>query len=283
MNSDSSDRRLFTNDIDDADFQWSFGRASVRLRRSPHRESGCEDAIAVLPVGDNGVVLAVADGVGGSPGGRDAALIVLETLRVAVGMAPNGELQQAIFAALEAANTKLIEQRRGSGTTVVIAEILDGRMRSYHVGDSEIAVVGQRGKIKHRIVPHSPTGFAVESGLLTEDQAMHHDYRHILLNVVGAPNMRVEVAAPVELATYDTVLLASDGLLDNLYMSEIFEEVRSGALPATADRLVKLTSERMTTEDTTLPSKPDDLSIVLFRRQPKKRKSSVRKGKGGQS
>lgn len=265
MNSDLSEPRLFTNDIDDADLQLPFGRVSLRLRCGPHRSSGCEDAIAAIPIGDDGVVLAVADGVGGSPGGREAAAIVLEALRDGIGASGDGELQQTIFASIEAANKQLIEQRRGSGTTVVIAEILGGMVRSYHVGDSEVAIVGQRGKIKHRIVPHSPTGFAVESGLLTEDEAMHHDYRHILLNVVGAPNMRIEVAAPVELARYDTVLLASDGLLDNLYMSEIFEEVRCGALPATADKLVTRAIERMRSTDRTLPSKADDLSIILYR------------------
>jgi len=265
LNSDLSEPRLFTNDIDDADLTLPFGQVSLRLRCGPHRPNGCEDAIAAIPLGANGVVLAVADGVGGSPGGRDAAAVVLEALREGIASAGDGELQQTIFAAIESANKQLIEQRRGSGTTVVIAEIVDGKMRSYHVGDSEIAVVGQRGKVKHRIVPHSPTGFAVESGLLTEDEAMHHDYRHILLNVVGAPNMRIEVAAPIELAKFDTVLLASDGLLDNLYTSEIFNEVRCGALPETADKLVTLAIDRMHSTDRTLPSKPDDLSIVLYR------------------
>ena len=276
MNSDLSEPRLFTNDIDGADLQWSFGQAAVRLRCGPHRESGCEDAIAVIPVADEGVVLAVADGVGGSPGGRDAAATVLEALRDGIAAAPEGELQQTIFASLEAANTQLIEQRRGSGTTVVIAEIIGHRLRSYHVGDSEVAVVGQRGKVKHRIVPHSPTGFAVESGLLSEDEAMHHDYRHILLNVVGAPNMRIEVAAPIELTIHDTVLLASDGLLDNLYVSEILEEARCGALPEKADELVKLAMARMLTTDRSLPSKSDDLSVVLYRGVARKRRSLSR-------
>jgi serine/threonine protein phosphatase PrpC len=272
LNNELSERRLYSNDFDAADLQWPFGRAAVRLQRSPNRNSGCEDAIAVLPVGDTGVVLAVADGVGGSPGGREAALTVLETLRVGIALARNSELPPAIFASLEMANQRLIEQRQGSGTTIVVAEILDDKLRTYHVGDSEVIVVGQRGKVKHRIVPHSPTGFAVESGLLTEDEAMHHEYRHILLNVVGAPNMRIEVSAQLELAALDTVVLASDGLLDNLYVSEILEQARYGALSEKADKLVAMASERMVTKDKTLPSKPDDLALVLYRRdsgQPK--------------
>jgi protein phosphatase len=264
LNSNSDERRVFSNSVEDLDIEVPFGSVAVRLRCSPQRKYS-EDAIAVIPVPDRGAVLAVADGVGGSPGGRDAAMIVLESLRVAVAMKADSNLQQAIFAAIEAANNRLIEQGIGAGTTIVVAEIIDGQLRSYHVGDSEIVVVGQRGKVKRRVVPHSPTGFAIETGLLTEDEAMHHEYRHILLNVIGAPSMRIESAEPIELARRDTVLLASDGLLDNLYMSEILEEARCGALPVSADRLVQLAEERMQSLDGSVPSKPDDLSLILYR------------------
>jgi serine/threonine protein phosphatase PrpC len=230
LDSPVSDKKLFADNVEDAEIDVPNGRVSVRLRCSPlHNYS--EDAIAVLPVAGRGVVLAVADGVGGSPGGRDAALIVLESLRVAIAMKSNDNLERAILAAIEAANSRLIEQGIGAGTTVVVAAIVDGVLRSYHVGDSEVVVVGQRGKVKGRIIPHSPTGFAVETGIITEDEAMHHEYRHILLNVIGSAMMRVEAAEPIPLAPRDTVLLASDGLLDNLYMSEILEEARCGALP----------------------------------------------------
>lgn len=264
MNDKPDDRRVFSNDVEDVDIEVPYGTVSIRLRCSP-QHSASEDAIAVLPVPGRGVVLAVADGVGGSPGGREAALIVLDTLRVAVAMKADSDLQPAIFAAVETANLRLIEQGIGAGTTVVVAEIIEGRLRSYHVGDSEIVVVGQRGKVKRRVVPHSPTGFAIETGLLTEDEAMHHEYRHILLNVIGAPSMRVDAAEPIELAQRDTVILASDGLLDNLYMSEILEEARCGSLRQSADKLVALANERMNTFDESVPSKPDDLSVILYR------------------
>ncbi len=264
MNIAAEDRKVYADSVEDAEIPVPFGSVSVRLRCSPyHKES--EDAIAVLPVAGRGVVLAVADGVGGSPGGRDAALIVLESLRVAVAMKSDENLQQAIFAAIEAANFRLMEQGIGAGTTVVVAEIIDGTLRSYHVGDSEVVVVGQRGKVKGRIIPHSPTGFAIETGLITEDEAMHHEYRHILLNVIGSSSMRIETAEPISLAPRDTVLLASDGLLDNLYMSEILEEARCGALAESADRLVHMAEERMKLMDASLPSKPDDLSLILYR------------------
>jgi serine/threonine protein phosphatase PrpC len=116
------------------------------------------------------------------------------------------------------------------------------------------------------VVPHSPTGFAVEAGLLDENEAVQHEQRHVLFNVVGSADMRVEVGPAVQLALRDTVLLASDGLFDNLYIDEIVDTIRSGPLPAAADRLVERVRVRMHGEArTNQPCKPDDLTVVLFR------------------
>jgi PPM family protein phosphatase len=155
---------------------------------------------------------------------------------------------------------------RGAATTLVVAQLDATRLRTYHVGDSELLAVGQRGRIKQRVVPHSPTGFAVEAGLLDENEAVQHDQRHVLFNVIGSAEMRVEVGPPLQLAARDTVLLATDGLFDNLYIDEIVDTIRRGSLTAAADRLVARVQARMQGEgDGDQPCKPDDLTIVLFR------------------
>jgi serine/threonine protein phosphatase PrpC len=148
---------------------------------------------------------------------------------------------------------------------VAATEIVGRKVRIYHVGDSEVLIVGQRGKHRHRIVPHSPTGFAVHAGLLNEDDALHHDFRHILLNVVGAKQMRIEIEGAIELRTRDTVLVTTDGVLDNLYVAEIVEIIRCGSLSAAADQLIEEATSRMTGWNAELPSKPDDVAFVLFR------------------
>jgi serine/threonine protein phosphatase PrpC len=166
---------------------------------------------------------------------------------------------------MEAANNAVIDMARGAATTLVVAEIVARRLRSYHVGDSELIAVGQRGRVKRRVIPHSPTGFAVEAGLLDEDEAVQHDQRHVLFNVIGAEDMRVEIGGAIKLAARDTVLLATDGLLDNLFVDEIVEIIRMGPLTAAADRLVEKALSRMKSNGSGQPSKPDDLTIILFR------------------
>ena len=101
--------------------------------------------------------------------------------------------------------------------------------------------------------------------MLDEDEAVQHDQRHLLFNVIGASDMRIEIGPPVKLDRRDTVLLASDGLMDNLYLDEIVEIVRKGRLSDAADELVRRAVERMTQSAGDEPSKPDDLTVVLFR------------------
>jgi serine/threonine protein phosphatase PrpC len=263
--------RLFLADEESCDLELPTAEVSVRTVRSPDKETANEDAAAIIPIGDGGVVMAVADGVGGSPMGSEASEIAVGMLRDALtadGLEQD-RLRSTIMDTVEHANLRLLEMGRRSSTTIVIAEIRDHQLRCYHVGDSELIAAGQRGQVRARIIPHSPTGFAVEAGLLDEDEAVQHEQRHVLFNVIGSPDMRVDVATPIRLADRDTVLIASDGLVDNLFVDEIVEMMRAGPLPAAADRLVAAARRRMVTDGNSKPSKPDDLTIALYRRKRK--------------
>lgn len=267
MNRKVGSARLFLGDEEASDFECAQGIVAVRSIRGPDKTGPNEDAAALIPVGDNALVLAVADGVGGSPAGCDASTTAMETLQRALAKAQSGEpLRDFILDAVDKANEKILTSGKRSATTIVVAEIVRNQVRCYHVGDSELIVVGQRGAIKQRIIPHSPTGFAVEAGLLDEEEAVQHEQRHVIFNVVGAPNMRVDISAAIELAPRDTVLVTSDGVLDNLYVDEIVDIIRVGPLARAADRLIEATRARMISGQDSGPSKPDDATIILYRR-----------------
>lgn len=145
----------------------------------------------------------------------------------------------------------------------------DGELvRHYHVGDSIVLLTGQRGKIKMQSIPHSPVGYGVEAGLLDETDAMHHEDRHVISNVIGSADMRIEVGSAIKIARRDTLLLASDGLSDNLHIPEIVECVRKGPLATVAAGLARQARERMEWEGDGEPSKPDDLTFAIFRLSP---------------
>ena len=92
----------------------------------------------------------------------------------------------------------------------------------------------------------------------------------MISNVIGSEQMHVEMGPPIRMAARDTLVLASDGLLDNLLPSEIVELVRTGPLDRAVGQLAAVAQERMNaTADAagTTPSKPDDLTIIAFRPQ----------------
>ena len=172
--------------------------------------------------------------------------LAMNELKKSVAAAGDGPLlRTAILNGIENANRAVSALGIGAGTTLAAVEIQNGLGRPYHVGDSMILVVGQRGKVKLQTVSHSPVGYAMEAGVLDEAEAMHHEDRHLVSNVIGIPDMRIEIGGAVKLSRYDTLLLASDGLFDNLYLDEIIQHIRKGPLAQAAARLVEQCQQRM--------------------------------------
>ena len=244
------------------------GTCVAVVRRSPDRgeHEPCEDVAGLVSWGDVCVML-VADGVGGHPGGAAASRLVLETVAQQLPVVvPSGQaLPMAVLAAIQDANDKLLALRGGAATTV-LATVVDGeRLWSCHAGDSELMVVGQRGRMKHHTVSHTPVSYGSEAGLIAPDEQLDHAERHLISSWVGMPAMRVEVASSVPLAKRDTIVLASDGLWDNLHLREVAEVVRTGPLEAAAQELLAICDRRMAGADTKVAGKPDDLGILIYR------------------
>ena len=175
-------------------------------------------------------------------------------------------LRTAILDGIESANEAVLNLANGSATTMTVVTIEGRTARMYQIGDSEALITGQRGVVRSQTMAHSPTGFAVEAGFLDEREALHHEERHLVSNFIGTNDMRIDVGAAVELQPKDTVLVASDGLTDNIHIHEINELMRTGPLEKSLEAIVNLAIRRMTVESKRQPSKPDDLSIILFRK-----------------
>ena len=243
------------------------GSAAVFTRPAPGRARPNEDAALLASLGREHAVLAVADGAGGEAAGVKASALALKTLAANLKRAANGDvkLREAILAGFEAANAEVSGLGVGAATTLAVAELEGRKVRTYHVGDSGALVVGQRGKRKLQTIAHSPVGYAIEAGVISERQAMSHEERHLVSNMIGSSAMKIEMSSVLELAPRDTLLLASDGLFDNLHADEILEIIRKGPLESVVARLAEKAAGRMETPAATVPSKRDDLTFVVFR------------------
>ncbi len=268
---DSSDTIILLEGGDESekvDISVGGGSLTAYTCRAPDKDTANEDAVAAIPYGPDAVVLVIADGAGGLPAGRRAARTAVRSLEQSLhgAMTETELLRGAILDGIEAANQAVMSLGTGSATTMTVVAI-DGLIaRTYQVGDSEAMIVGQRGRIKAQTMAHSPTGFAVEAGFLDKREALHHEDRHLLSNFVGTADMHIGIGAEIKLKPRDTVLVASDGLMDNIHTHEIVEMIRKGPLSDAIEAVSGLAKRRMVVESKHQPSKPDDLSVILFRK-----------------
>ncbi len=244
------------------------GQVEVRLSPSPDRPPGRpgEDAAGVFSCDPGVLVLAVADGMGGQRGGARASKLAIEALGERVRQDPT---VSGIVCAFDDAQARTTRRRGAGATTMVAARITESGVRLFNVGDSEALLVNNRRRVKIRTTAQSPVGYLAAAGAISPDEAVLHEYRHLLSSAIGIDAMRLEVCAEVAMARGDTLLLGSDGLFDNMFEEELISCLRGRDLARIADRLAQVVAERMAGFGP--PSKIDDMSFALYRRHAKPR------------
>jgi serine/threonine protein phosphatase PrpC len=243
------------------------GRAMVCVRRRPGRTSQNEDSVLLAPVDATRAVVVVADGAGGLPDAHEASQRAVRALAEALSAAGDADLRLRIEQGFRRAHHEILALGSGAATTVSLVLIDGDEVWSYHVGDSMTLILGSDGGRKLQTVPHSPVGYAVRDGLLSEEQAIHHDELHLVSNLLGIGRVEVERRGPFALAAGDTLVVGSDGLFDNLLIRDVTRLVCGRPVDVAARELASEVERRMTAPRAEDPSKPDDLSFVLFRRE----------------
>lgn len=240
------------------------GTLAAYSHRSPTRETENEDSAGWHAWSAEEGVLVVSDGAGGQAGGARASAVAVSAFLEAVRSGEAGS-RDTVLGAIDAASSAISELKLGAAATLAVVQVAGREVRSYHVGDSGTLVFGQRGRRKFETIAHSPVGYAQEAGVIDEDEAMHHEDRHFVSNFLGTPEVRIDMSSAFTLAARDTVVSASDGLLDNLASEEIVQLTRAGTLSRCAMDLLLLARKRMMDPAEGAPSKPDDLTFLVFR------------------
>ena len=180
----------------------------------------------------------VADGMGGHNGGETASSMAVEEIKKS--MAQGVGLKESISNANTLVYRASVEnpELMGMGTTVVLCEILGGRLNIAHVGDSR-AYLYRGGSLKQITKDHSIVQQLIDSGTITEEQARYHPQRNLITRAVGTEKNILVDYDTIELAENDYILICSDGLSSYVEEDEIINILDGTNTSEIAGKLVE--------------------------------------------
>ena len=210
-----------------------------------------------------GLLLAIADGMGGARGGEVASRLAIETVLRSYREAPGVSVAEDLRAAFQAANRRVHRESLtnpdlgGMGTTCTAVVLRQGEIHLAHVGDSR-AYLARAGRIRQLTQDHSLVGQLVRDHHLTAAEARTDPRRNVVIRSVGiGPDVEVDVERVGErLQPGDTVILSTDGLHGLLDDEEIGTAASGADLGAACHRLIELARER---------GGPDNITVILAR------------------
>jgi protein phosphatase len=233
------------------------------------RRSENEDALVVWAPADpaeaarRGVLLVVADGMGGANAGevasRLATEVVLETFRAH----DEGEPEDVLKTAIENANDTIHEQagaqadQRGMGTTCTALVVRGRDLWFGHVGDSRAYIV-RSGSAIQLTEDHSLVRELVNRGHLTEEDAKHDPRRNVVTRSVGAADaVQVDAEHVAEsLRPGDSLVMCSDGLHGQVSDLELARLVSENDPEDACRGLIDLANEH---------GGPDNITVIVAR------------------
>lgn len=206
-----------------------------------------------------GVLLVLADGMGGARAGDVASRLAVETAVRAYRAAPGLNVLAELAAALAAANRSLhAENARqpelpAMGTTCTAAVVRGSEVFLAHIGDSRAYLV-RDGRAIQLTRDHSLAAELVAGHRLTPEEARSDPRRNLLTRSMGLdPDVEVDAErADLELARGDTLLLCSDGLYTLVVEEELARLVDGRPLDRACRDLVALANRRGGTDNITV-------------------------------
>ena len=172
---------------------------------------------------------AVADGAGGHESGEVASAEVAGLLQTIDAGLPAAEMLLEVRSRLEAAHARLHAEasRHGDGamvaTTVVVLLARDDHFACLWAGDSRAYLLRDHALIKITR-DHSLVQALVESGTISEAEAIGHPQANVITRAVGADSDVLELEKRTgQLMAGDRLLLCSDGLSKTLPEEQLAE------------------------------------------------------------
>lgn len=196
------------------------------------------------PVGNLPNLYIVADGMGGHRAGDYASRYTTQRVVASVSRNRDEEPVTILKEAITTANRLLIEEaaedesRRGMGTTLVAATIMDGRLFVANIGDSRLYLVDR--DIRQITRDHSLVAEMVRIGEVDVQTAREHPDKNIITRAIGAGAGVEADFFEIELAPGNQILICTDGLT-NMVEDSVIRDImlRADTLEKRVEMLVE--------------------------------------------
>ncbi|MDO5391713.1 MAG: Stp1/IreP family PP2C-type Ser/Thr phosphatase [Eubacteriales bacterium] len=216
--------------------------------------------VSEAPVGNLPNLFIVADGMGGHNAGDFASAFAVRVMVDSVKEDADFNPVKVIRHGIEVANHELIEQakkseeRKGMGTTMVVATVVGNYVYVANVGDSRLYVVGDR--ITQITKDHSLVQEMVRMGELTEEDARNHPDKNIITRALGAEETVNIDFFDFRLEKDSNILMCSDGLSNMVSNEEIQKIIQSKSeIQQKGETLLSLANEH---------GGKDNIAVVLI-------------------
>jgi serine/threonine protein phosphatase PrpC len=222
-----------------------------------------EDAILVAPLPaiadstEKGLLLAVADGMGGLERGEVASKLAIELLSDLFARERPADFALALKQAYRRANDAIYQQfsdapEQGQLGTTLVSAIVHGRYVTIaNVGDSR-AYLMRANQMTQITQDHSLVADQVVQGQLSEEDARLSPQRNILTHALGStPQLDRKLPSIYELTLLpeDRLLLCSDGFYDVMQSEDYLKILGLSDSSDSARHLTALAQERGTTDN----------------------------------
>lgn len=206
-----------------------------------------EDSVTILKNESNEYLLIVADGMGGHRKGEVASSIAVSRLGKRFNDTPSvGSKLDAVNWLndnINEINKEILEygenniDSKGLGTTVVVALLTKSYLIFGNIGDSSGYVI-KNNKLHKVTKAHTLVNLLVEAGNITEEEALTHPKKNILMKALGVSEKCELDIFDVDIES-DAILLCSDGLT-NMLTDDQIEKVLIDEELETEEKVEKL-------------------------------------------
>ena len=192
----------------------------------------------------------LADGMGGCNGGEIASHLAIEAAKNYIENnfkdieKDKDSIIQLVASSMEYANMVVYEKSKenkelqGMGTTLELCLIYNNKVFIGHVGDSRIYRI-RKEFMRKLTQDHSYVQKLVKDGTITEEEAVHHPQKNMLMKALGC-NAFVEPDVMIKGFLKDDILvICSDGLTNLVPQEEIFAEVKKNIEAAPKELIEK--------------------------------------------